>query len=242
MSDKVLIVGGGGREHALAWKLAQSNDIQTVFVSPGNAGTQSEEKVQNVALDISYGDYNDVIVFCMAECIDLVVVGPEIPLAGGIIDNLSKNDIPCFGPNKEVAQIESSKLFSKLFMDKYKIPTAKWNHFQDFQSADEYIDNCNFDKIVVKVSGLAQGKGVFVTSSKEEAKGAVCSIMKVKVLTEFTEILHSSWYNYMTTFSLNLEFIVFNNKERKFGEAGSTVIVEERLYGEEISVRNLKSF
>lgn len=178
MSEKLLVVGGGGREHALTWKLAQSGDVGEIFVTPGNAGTQKETKVKNIDLDVT--NQNLLMEFCKQQEIDLVIVGPEAPLALGISNMLTENNIHCFGPTKESAQIESSKLFSKMFMDKHNIPTASWKHFNKFESACSFINDCNFDGIVVKVSGLAYGKGVYVTTSKEQAKEKVYAIMKVK--------------------------------------------------------------
>eukprot|EP01027_Heterolobosea_sp_BB2_P018949 GEZU01026630.1.p2 GENE.GEZU01026630.1~~GEZU01026630.1.p2 ORF type:complete len:365 (-),score=106.68 GEZU01026630.1:654-1748(-) len=164
---KVLVIGGGGREHALAWKLSQSQRVSHVFVAPGNAGTAtSGSKISNVA--ISELDFSKIVSFCKEQSIDLVVVGPELPLASGISNLLAESGIKFFGPSKEAAQIESSKAFAKDFMSKYSIPTAQYATFTDYEKAAEFIKSADFD-VVLKASGLCSGKGVLLPSSKEEA-------------------------------------------------------------------------
>ena len=179
MSDKVLILGGGGREHCLVWKVAQSEHVGKVFVSPGNAGTLLENKTENITLDTS--NHQEVMQFCEENNIDMVIIGPEAPLADGLSDTLMSHSIACFGPSKQAAQIESSKAFAKAFMDRNGIPTAKWANFTDPDEAIKHIQNAPYDALVVKASGLAAGKGVVVASSKDEAIEAVQEIMEVRV-------------------------------------------------------------
>ena len=138
-TNKVLVVGGGGREHALSWKLAQSKHVDTVFVAPGNPGTSNEEKIVNI--EIKATEIEQLIRFAKNELIDLVVVGPEDPLVAGIVDEFTKNKIKCFGPSAKAAQLEGSKTFAKQFMQKYRIPTAAYQSFSDPHSAKEYLKN-----------------------------------------------------------------------------------------------------
>ncbi|CAM1154428.1 GART (predicted) [Pycnogonum litorale] len=140
MGEKVLLIGSGGREHAICWSLSKSEDIKHIYVTPGNAGTSSKSgnKVSNVDVDIKNHDV--VIKFCRENCINFVVVGPENPLADGIQDSLSSVGIPCFGPSKQAARIESSKVFAKKFMDRHNIPTADWHSFTTCNEAYSYID------------------------------------------------------------------------------------------------------
>ena len=135
---KVLIIGSGGREHALAWKCAQDNIVSHVFVSPGNAGTYLEEKVSNVEIDIN--NFNAIEDFCINESIKLVIIGPEQPLVEGLTNYLHSKNINTFGPSKEAAQLEGSKTFSKDFFVKYNIPTAEYESFDDFDSALKNLD------------------------------------------------------------------------------------------------------
>lgn len=174
MSATVLLIGSGGREHTLAWKLSESATVSKIFVAPGNAGTRLENKCQNVQLNIS--DNAAVLSFCKKEKIDLVVVGPEDPLANGIADALKAAGIKCFGCSKAAAQIEASKAFSKDFMAKNKIPTARYGNFTDAQKAKDFIAKADFPALVVKASGLAAGKGVIVAANKTEAMEAVDTI------------------------------------------------------------------
>ncbi|CAJ1086756.1 trifunctional purine biosynthetic protein adenosine-3 [Xyrichtys novacula] len=199
MAEKVLVVGGGGREHALAWKLAQSEQIQQVLVAPGNAGTANCGKISNS--EVSVSNHAILAQFCKDHHVGLVVVGPEVPLAAGIVDDLTAAGVPCFGPSAKAAQLEASKSFSKAFMERHGIPTARYGSFTDPEEACKYIRTADFPALVVKASGLAAGKGVIVARDPEEACQAVMDIMK----------------------------------DRAFGAAGDTVVVEELLEGEEVS-------
>ncbi|NXY45631.1 PUR2 protein, partial [Ceuthmochares aereus] len=178
MADRVLVVGSGGREHALAWKLAQSPHVKHVFVAPGNAGTADNGKISNSAVSVS--NHAALAQFCRDQDIRLVVVGPEVPLAAGIVDDLTAAGIRCFGPTAKAAQLESSKSFTKAFLDRHEIPTARWKSFTDPKAACSFINSANFPALVVKASGLAAGKGVIVASNKEEACKAVTEIMQDK--------------------------------------------------------------
>lgn len=200
MTENILIIGSGGREHALAWKLSEASRIQNIFVAPGNAGTHSSVKVKNI--DLNLKNFENVVQFCNEQKIKLVVVGPEDPLANGLADVLKKNKIKCFGPSKKAAQIESSKEFAKSFMDHHNIPTARWKSFTDAEDAKKHIMNAPYNALVVKASGLAAGKGVIVASSKEDAVKAIDTLKQDKGLSSASE----------------------------------TIVVEELLEGEEISV------
>lgn len=178
MTAKVLIIGSGGREHTLAWKILQSSNVGKVFVCPGNAGTFNLSKAENIELPIN--NHNAISNWCIDNSIDLVVIGPEAPLADGLCNNLKSRSILCFGPTKEAAQIESSKLFSKEFMDRHGIPTARWKSFTDADQAIRFIRTSVFNGVVVKASGLAAGKGVIVASSTDEAIKAVQEMIKVR--------------------------------------------------------------
>uniref|UniRef100_A0A7N5ZUD1 Trifunctional purine biosynthetic protein adenosine-3 n=1 Tax=Anabas testudineus TaxID=64144 RepID=A0A7N5ZUD1_ANATE len=199
MSERVLVVGSGGREHVLAWKLAQSPQIQQVLVAPGNAGTANCGKISNSEVSIS--NHTILAQFCKDHHVGLVVVGPEVPLAAGIVDDLTAAGVLCFGPSAKAAQLEASKSFSKAFMERHSIPTARYGSFTDPQEACNYIRTADFPALVVKASGLAAGKGVIVAKDQDEACQAVMDIMK----------------------------------DRAFGAAGETVVVEELLEGEEVS-------
>uniref|UniRef100_A0A8C1UEG3 Trifunctional purine biosynthetic protein adenosine-3 n=1 Tax=Cyprinus carpio TaxID=7962 RepID=A0A8C1UEG3_CYPCA len=199
MAERVLVIGGGGREHALAWKLAQSPHVQQVLVAPGNAGTAKNEKISNSA--VSVNNHTVLAQYCKDHNVGLVVVGPEVPLAAGVVDDLMAAGVLCFGPSAKAAQLEASKSFSKSFMDRHNIPTARWSSFTDPQDACRYIRGAEFPALVVKASGLAAGKGVVVARDKDEACQAVLDIMK----------------------------------DKAFGSAGETVVVEELLEGEEVS-------
>ncbi|WP_373740025.1 phosphoribosylamine--glycine ligase [Neisseria sp.] len=165
---KLLVIGSGGREHALAWKLAQSTKVSTVYVAPGNAGTAVEPKLQNLALTA----HQDLIGFCNKENIAFTVVGPEAPLAAGIVDDFRAAGLAVFGPTKAAAQLESSKDFAKAFMAKHGIPTAQYRTFENAGQAHEYID-AKGAPIVIKADGLAAGKGVIVAMTLDEAHAAV---------------------------------------------------------------------
>ncbi|XP_037688087.1 trifunctional purine biosynthetic protein adenosine-3 isoform X1 [Choloepus didactylus] len=178
MAARVLVIGNGGREHTLAWKLAQSHHVKQVLVAPGNAGTACSGRISNT--DISISDHATLAQFCKDEKIEFVVVGPEAPLAAGIVGNLTAAGVRCFGPTAEAAQLESSKRFAKEFMDRHGIPTAKWRAFTKPEEACNFIMSADFPALVVKASGLAAGKGVIVARSKEEACRAVQEIMQDK--------------------------------------------------------------
>lgn len=195
---KVLIVGNGGREHALAWKAAQSPRVKKVFVAPGNAGTALEPQLENVA--IAADNIPELLVFAGQQGIDLTIVGPEVPLVNGIVDQFTAAGLKCFGPTAKSAQLEGSKRFSKDFMARHHIPTADYETFTDAETAIEYIKNKGAP-IVVKADGLAAGKGVIVAQTEQEAINAVKDMLSGNA----------------------------------FGEAGSRVVIEEFLTGEEAS-------
>ncbi|WP_426102872.1 phosphoribosylamine--glycine ligase [Massilia sp. TSP1-1-2] len=165
---KILVVGAGGREHALAWKLAQSERIQMVYVAPGNGGTARDNRLVNVELS----DPAQLADFAQQEGIALTVVGPEVPLAAGIVDLFRGRGLKIFGPTREAAQLESSKDFAKSFMQRHGIPTAKYQSFTDAELAHAYIDQQGAP-IVIKADGLAAGKGVVVAMTQDEAHQAV---------------------------------------------------------------------
>ncbi len=167
---KILLIGSGGREHALAWKLAQTSKVETVFVAPGNAGTELENKVENV--DINAEDIEGLLKFALENTIDLTVVGPEAPLVAGVVDLFAENNLKCFGPNKGASQLEGSKAFSKDFFARHNIPTAKYANFTDIEAAVAYIEQ-EGAPIVVKADGLAAGKGVILAQTNDEAISAV---------------------------------------------------------------------
>ena len=174
---KVLIIGSGGREHALAWKCAQDDDVKHVFVCPGNAGTHLEDKVSNVELNLN--EFSSIEKFCLEEKVELVIIGPEQPLVDGLTDFLQSKNIKTFGPSKNAAQLEGSKTFSKDFFVKYNIPTAKYKSFDNFESSLEYLNEISFPT-VVKADGLAAGKGVIICQNSEEAIKALDSIFNDK--------------------------------------------------------------
>ena len=169
---KILVVGSGGREHALAWKLAQSDRIQMVYVAPGNGGTARDARLQNV--DVA--DPAWLAQFAIKEHIGLTVVGPEVPLAAGIVNVFREHGLKIFGPTKEAAQLESSKDFAKAFMKRHNIPTADYQTFSDVQAARKYILQKGAP-IVIKADGLAAGKGVVVAAIVDEAIAAVESML-----------------------------------------------------------------
>ena len=167
----VLVIGSGGREHALSWKLSQSSKVETVFTAPGNGGTEN-----NVPLDVN--DLDGLAKFAQKNnC--FTVVGPEDPLAAGIVDKFKELNLPVFGPSKKAAQLESSKIWAKNFMKRNNIPTARFEIFDDPQKAQKYVESLDYD-VVVKADGLAAGKGVIVCNNKDEAISAIHTILVKK--------------------------------------------------------------
>jgi phosphoribosylamine--glycine ligase len=193
---KLLVIGSGGREHAIAWRLAQGPRVQKVFVAPGNGGTAREPGLANVALS----EIDKLAEFALAEGIALSVVGPEAPLAEGIVDLFRSKGLRIFGPTRACARLESSKQFAKEFMTRHRIPTAAFASFDEARSAHAYVQ-ARGAPIVVKADGLAAGKGVIVAASEDEAHRAIDQILV----------------------------------ERAMGAAGSRVLIEEFLEGEEAS-------
>lgn len=178
---KILIVGAGGREHALAWKVAQSPRVQTVYVAPGNAGTASEAKTENVA--ISAEDIDGLLQFAQSHNISLTVVGPEAPLVAGIVDAFQATGLACFGPSAAAARLEGSKSFTKDFLARYAIPTARYASFTDAAEAAAYIAQQGAP-IVVKADGLAAGKGVVLAQSVDEATTAAQGMLSGEAFGE----------------------------------------------------------
>ncbi|WP_372862919.1 phosphoribosylamine--glycine ligase [Spongiibacter sp.] len=166
----VLIIGNGGREHALAWKAAQSPQVDTVFVAPGNAGTALDDKLQNV--DIAVGDFAALADFAENNDVGLTIVGPEAPLVDGVVDFFQQRKLPCFGPSKGAAQLEGSKAFTKDFLARHNIPTAAYGNFTELEPALAYLREQGAP-IVVKADGLAAGKGVIVAETLQQAEDAV---------------------------------------------------------------------
>ena len=195
---QILVIGSGGREHALAWKSAQDDSVTKVFVCPGNAGTALEQKLSNISIDAN--DFQAIEDFCIKENIGLVIIGPEQPLVNGLTDYLQSKGIKTFGPSQAAAQLEGSKTFSKDFFIKYGIPTAGYASFNNYSAARDYIDDIDYPT-VVKADGLAAGKGVIICNNKGDAVEALESIFK----------------------------------DQTFGEAGSRVVIEDFLEGEEAS-------
>jgi len=173
----ILIIGSGGREHAITWKVCQSPKAEKVFVLPGNPGTS---QIATNVEGVSVNDHQAVIEFCKSNQIDLVIVGPEAPLADGLVDSLSGAGIRCFGPKQVAAQIEASKSFAKDFMSKHNIPTAKYATFTHLDEALDYLNKVDYP-IVIKASGLAAGKGVILPETDDEAKSALEDILTKKV-------------------------------------------------------------
>ncbi len=167
---KILIVGSGGREHALAWKVKQSQQVDRVFVAPGNAGTALEEGIENVAINAD--DISALLSFAQQQQIAMTIIGPEAPLVAGIVDRFTSAGLACFGPSAAAAQLEGSKAFCKDFMARHNIPTADYQTFTDPEQAIAYIQDKGAP-IVVKADGLAAGKGVIVAQSEQEAIDAV---------------------------------------------------------------------
>jgi len=173
---KVLVVGSGGREHALAWKCAQSPQVDEVIVAPGNAGTALESHVRNVAVGAE--DIAGLLDLATSEEVGLTIIGPEIPLVAGVVDRFKGRGLRCFGPTADAAQLEGSKAFTKEFLKRHNIPTAAYESFTELEPALEYIRRQGAP-IVVKADGLAAGKGVIVTSTVEEAEQAATDMLGV---------------------------------------------------------------
>lgn len=181
---KVLIIGGGGREHALAWKFAQSDKVKDVFVAPGNGGTATMNKGTNV--DIAADDIEGLKAFAKNENIDLTVVGPEVALVAGVVDAFRADGLKVFGPDASAARLEGSKAFSKRFMEKYGIPTANFKVFTDFEEAKKNVGIFGYP-MVIKADGLAAGKGVVIAKTEEEALEAMEDMMVKKIFGEAGE-------------------------------------------------------
>ena len=194
----VLIIGAGGREHALGWKAAQNPNVETVFIAPGNAGTALEPKLENVAIDVE--DITALVSFAKEKAIELTIVGPEAPLVIGVVDAFRDAGLPIFGPTKAAAQLEGSKAFTKDFLARHDIPTGSYANFTEIEPALAYVREQGAP-IVVKADGLAAGKGVIVAMTIEEAEDAIKDMLAGNA----------------------------------FGEAGSRVVIEEFLEGEEAS-------
>ncbi|MFO4646623.1 phosphoribosylamine--glycine ligase [Vibrio cholerae] len=195
---QVLIIGSGGREHALAWKVAQNPQVDTIYVAPGNAGTALEHKVQNVNIGIT--DIPALVAFAQDKAIELTIVGPEAPLVIGVVDAFRAAGLPIFGPTQGAAQLEGSKAFTKDFLARHNIPTAAYANFTEIEPALAYVREKG-TPIVVKADGLAAGKGVIVAMTLQEAEDAIQNMLAGNA----------------------------------FGSAGSRVVVEEFLDGEEAS-------
>ena len=195
---KVLVIGSGGREHAIAWQCAQFDDVKHVFVAPGNAGTAQEKKISNIS--IASEDIPELIAFAKKELIDITIVGPEAPLVLGIVDEFKDAGLAIFGPSKKAAQLEGSKVFCKDFLDRNNIPTAYYKAFTQAIPAIDYVKEKG-TPIVIKADGLAAGKGVVIAHSLKEASDAINDMLE----------------------------------GNRFGKAGSRVVIEEFLEGEEAS-------
>ena len=194
---KILVVGGGGREHAICWKLSKEANVDKIYCAPGNAG------ISNVAqcIDIQDSDIENLLNFAKENQIDLTIVGPEIPLVAGIVDKFEKEGLKIFGPNKKCAQLEGSKSFSKDFMIRHNPPTAKYKEYTDLDEAISEIDSFGYP-VVIKADGLAAGKGVVISENREDA------------ITTLKEMM----------------------SDKKFGNAGDKIVVEEFLTGIETSI------
>ena len=195
---RVLIIGAGGREHALGWKAAQNPNVETVFIAPGNAGTALEPKLENVNIGVE--DIAGLVAFAQDKKIELTIVGPEAPLVIGVVDAFRKVGLPIFGPTQAAAQLEGSKAFTKDFLARHDIPTGYYSNFTEIEPAIAYVRE-HGTPIVVKADGLAAGKGVIVAMTLEEAEDAIKDMLAGNA----------------------------------FGEAGSRVVIEEFLEGEEAS-------
>ncbi len=171
---QVLIIGGGGREHALAWKVAQSSRVEQVYVAPGNAGTAREAKVENV--DIGADNISGLVTFAREKKIELTIVGPEAPLVAGVVNVFNLAGLRCFGPRREAAELEGSKAYMKDFLKRHAIPTAVFETFEDIDAASNYIRS-RPAPVVVKADGLAAGKGVVIAATHDEAIEAARSML-----------------------------------------------------------------
>ncbi|MDV5054506.1 phosphoribosylamine--glycine ligase [Vibrio sp. T13N] len=195
---RVLIIGSGGREHALGWKAAQNPNVETIFIAPGNAGTALEPKLENVNIDVE--DIAGLVAFAKEKVIELTIVGPEAPLVIGVVDAFREAGLPIFGPTQAAAQLEGSKAFTKDFLARHQIPTGAYANFTEIEPALAYVREQGVP-IVVKADGLAAGKGVIVAMTLEEAEDAIKDMLAGNA----------------------------------FGDAGSRVVIEEFLDGEEAS-------
>lgn len=171
---KILVIGGGGREHAIAWKCAQSAKVDTVYLAPGNAGSALDNKQENIAIDVM--DFDALAQFAKNEDIGLTIVGPEAPLVEGIVDFFNEKDLACFGPSRGASQLEGSKSFTKDFLARHNIPTADYQSFTKVEPANAYLDTQNIP-IVIKADGLAAGKGVVIAETLEDAKNTVADML-----------------------------------------------------------------
>ncbi|MEM1155511.1 MAG: phosphoribosylamine--glycine ligase, partial [Pseudomonadota bacterium] len=170
----VLIIGSGGREHAIAWKCALSGSVKNVFVAPGNAGTASEQGIENIAIDVM--DFAALANFATEHDVGLTIVGPEAPLVEGVVDYFESRDLRCFGPTRGAAQLEGSKAFTKDFLARHNIPTAAYRNFTEVEPALSYVREQGAP-IVIKADGLAAGKGVIVAETLEAAEAAVIDML-----------------------------------------------------------------
>lgn len=196
---KVIVIGSGGREHAIAWKVSQNEKVDTIYCIPGNAGTHFEAKCQNVNIDIT--DFDALIKFAKENEVDLTIVGPEAPLVEGIVDKFEASSLKIFGPSAEAAILEGSKAYAKDFMKKYGVKTASSQTFNDYTLAKQYIDSFKEFPVVIKADGLAAGKGVVICYSKIEAlhtlenfmlKSSLKSSGKMVVIEEFLQGVEAS--------------------------------------------------
>ena len=194
---KVLIVGSGGREHAIAWAVAKSSRVDKIYCAPGNAGIAEYAE----CVDIGAMEFDKLVAFAKEKAIDLTIIGMDDPLVGGVVDAFEAEGLRVFGPRKNAAIIEGSKAFSKDLMKKYHIPTAAYENFTSREEALAYLETAKMP-IVLKADGLALGKGVLICNTLEEAKEGVKTIME----------------------------------EKKFGDAGNTMVIEEFMTGREVSV------
>ncbi|KAK4501481.1 hypothetical protein PRZ48_007290 [Zasmidium cellare] len=207
MADKlrILLIGNGGREHTLAWKLAQSSRVEEIHVVPGNGGTAGVPKCKNVS-SVSAEDFAALVQHAKSNSLNFVVPGPEAPLVAGVTDYFKKNlpNVGVFGPSEAAARMEGSKTFSKDFMKKHNIPTARYENFTSYDAARAHLDQIDYS-VVIKADGLAAGKGVIIPQTKQEAEKALKDIML----------------------------------DKEFGAAGNSVVIEEFLEGDEISILSL---